>query len=155
MSLVYDAQIAQQEDVACVANMHSNGPERYLEKNPAHFNGMNKSSAQWPKLVTAWNRYAETYCEKASDNAMLRQLYIKHLHAAMPEQDLTPALTFLVSDSGKRWHASERQVTRRVAAELAKFQYEISAALYKKYTDEQMQIYNEFIADEKKRGKQP
>jgi len=153
VSLVYDAQIALQENEACVANMHSNGPERYLEKNPAHFNGMNKTSAQWPKLVAAWNRYAETYCEKASDNAMLRNLYSKHLRAAMPEQDLTPALNFFVSDSGRRWYSSERQVMRRYAADVAKSQAEINAALFKKYADEQMQIYNEFIADEKKRAK--
>ena len=155
VSLVYDEQIAQQENVACVVNMRSNGPEAYLEKNPAYFNGLNKTSAQWPKLVKAWNRYAETYCEKASDNAMLRQLYTKHLRAAMPEQDLASVLTFLGSESGKRWYSSERQVMRRYAAELAKSQYEISAALSKIYADEQAQIYNEFIVDEKKRGKQP
>ena len=155
VNLVYDEQIAHQKNIACVANMHSNGPEAFLEKNPAHFNGLNKSSTHWPKLVKAWSRYAESYCEKASDNALLRQLYTKHLRTVMPEQDLAPVLKFLASDSGKRWYPSERQVMRRFTAELTKFQYETSNALSKKYVDEQTQIYNEFIADEKKRGKQP
>ena len=155
VNLVYDEQIAHQENIACVANMHSNGPEAFLEKNPAYFNGLNKTSTQWPKLVMAWSRYAESYCEKASDNALLRQLYTKHLRTVMPEQDLAPVLKFLASDSGKRWYSSERQVMRRFTSELTKFQYETSNALSKKYVDEQTQIYNEFIADEKKLGKQP
>lgn len=155
VALVYDAQIAAQEQAACRVNMQTNGPEMILEKNPSYFGGLNKSSAQWPRLANAWNRYSESYCAKVHDAEMMRHLYSKHLRAVVSAQDLTPALKFLTSENGKRWYAAERKVVRHLSAELTKIQYEINAVQSKTYQDEQARIYNEFIAETKISGKKP
>ena len=155
VSLTYDAQIAAQEHAVCITNMQNYGPEAAVEKNPTHFDGLNKSSAQWPQLVRAWDRYAETYCAKINDAEMIRGLYTKHLRATVPEQDLAPVLKFLASENGKRWYPAEREVARRMSAELTKIQQEIDAVQYKTYQGELAQIYDEFIPDKKARVKKP
>ena len=155
VAVVYDAQISAQDQVNCVANMQKNGPEAALEQNPAYFDGLNKSSTQWPELVTAWNRYAETYCAKINDPEMVRRVYTKHLRATTPEQDLGPVLKFLASKNGRRWHAEEREAMRHLSAEMAKIQFDIELTQAKIYRADLARVYNAFIAEKKTGVKKP
>ncbi len=153
VTLIYDARLAAQDQTACEANMQANGPERALEKNQNYFDGLNKTSAQWPRLMHAWNRYAETYCAKINDPQMMRHLYTQHLRNSTPAQDLAPTLNYLTSVEGRRWISTEREVSRRFSAELTQMQYDINAEYGKIYQDDLARIYKEFAAERNARGK--
>jgi hypothetical protein len=152
-NLVYDYSIAAQDHEACIASMQSNGPDATVEVNPNYFAGLNKTSTQWPQLVNAWNRYAESYCAKANDAEAIRSLFISHLRANVPMQDLAPVLKFLTSENGKRWYPNERQVTRKMYAELTRIQRELDVKLSKIYQDELTRIYDAFVAENNARNK--
>lgn len=149
VNLVYDPQDALQEYQACIANMHIRGPDAVLETNPGYFAGLNKSSPQWPRLVSAWDQYAEAFCTKLNDPDMMRGLYTKYMRANIPPQEMAPVLKFLTSDSGKHWYPAARKATRQMWTELAKIQNEIDAPLAKTYRDEQAQIYKAFYAEQR------
>ena len=149
VNLVYDPREALQDYQACIANMHTRGPDAVLETNPDYFAGLNKSSPQWPRLVSAWDRYAEAFCAKLNDPDTMRGLYIKYIRANIPPQEMAPVLTFLTSDSGKHWYPATRKASRQMWAELAKIQNEIDAPLAKTYRDEQGQIYKTFYAEQR------
>ena len=155
VSLIYDPLIATQETESCVINMLRVGPESVLERNPNYFGGLNKTNAQWPQLMSAWNRYAEMYCAKVNDAEMIRQLHIKHLRASIPVQDLVPVLKFLHSENGKHWYPAERMVMRRLSAELTKIRLEVEAVESKTYGEEQARIYQAFVVETKARAKNP
>jgi hypothetical protein len=152
VNLVYDPEGAVQEHETCVANMHARGPDAVVETNPDYFSGLNKSSAQWPRLANAWDHYAEAFCAKLNDPDMMRNLYAKYVRANVPPQDLAPVLKFLTSDSGKRWYPSERKAMRQLSLELTKIQNDIDAPLAKAYLEEQTQIYKAFDAEKKSAG---
>jgi len=151
--LVYDPNIAAQDHESCIASMQTNGPDAAVEENPNYFSGLNKTSTQWPQLVNAWNRYAESYCAKANDAEVIRNLFTQHLRANVPAQDLAPVLKFLTSENGKRWYPNERQVTRKMYAELTRIQRELNLKLSKVYQDELARIYDAFIAEVNARKK--
>ena len=153
VNLVYDPNIAAQDHESCIASMQTNGPDAAVEENPNYFSGLNKTSTQWPQLVTAWNRYAESYCAKANDAEVIRSLFTQHLRANVPAQDLAPVLKFLTSENGKRWYPNERQVTRKMYAELSRIQRELNVKLSKIYQDELARIYDAFIAEVNARKK--
>lgn len=155
VSLIYDPVIAQQETESCVTNMLRTGPEAAVERDPEYFGGLNKTSAQWPQLVSAWNRYTEMYCAKVNDPEMIRQLYIKHLRASIPAPDLVPVLKFLHSENGKHWYPAERAMMRRLSAELTTIQLQIEAVQSKAYQDEQARIHAAFTAEMTARAKKP
>ena len=113
------------------------------------------TSVQWPDLVSAWTRYADTYCAKVNDPEMVRRLYTKHLRATTREQDLAPVLKFLASENGRRWHAEEREATRHLSAEMAKIQFEIELVQAKIYRADLARVYNAFIAEKKAGVKKP
>ncbi len=152
VNLVYDPQDALQEYEACIANMHIRGPDVVLETNPDYFSGLNKSSPQWPRLVSAWDQYSETFCAKLNDPGTMRGLYTKYIRANIPPQEMAPVLKFLTSDSGKRWYPTARKATRQMWMELAKIQNEIDVPLSKTYRDEQAQIYKAFYAEQRSAG---
>ena len=135
--------------------MQTYGPEAYLEKNPNYFDGLNKSSKQWPKLASAWNRYVEVFCSQTNDAKIIRQLYVEHLRAIVPTQKLAPVVKFLNSEDGKRWYPAEREATRRITADLAKMQIDINAVQFKIYEDEQTRIHEEFVAQKETSAKKP
>jgi len=153
VNLVYDPRLAAQGYEACVTNMHVHGPEALLERNPDYFAGLNKSSPHWPRLASAWNRYALSYCARLNDSDMMRDLYRKHLRAHVAPENLAPVLKFLNSDSGKRWYPAEREAMRQLSAELARIQTEVEASLSKVYQDEQAKIFKEFYAEKNGSGK--
>lgn len=134
---------------ACVAAMQARNPEAAVEQNPNYFSGLNKSSAQWPKLMRAWNQYADAYCTKANNPQLVRRLYARLLRANIAERDLEPVIHFLNSDKGKRWYPAERKVMNQLNVEWARMQNAIEAPLAKAYQEEQTRIHGEFSSAQK------
>jgi hypothetical protein len=147
VDLAFNQKTLSQYHDACVAAMHARGPDAAVENNPDHFGGLSKSSPQWPRLVNAWNRYAESFCAKAHDPQMVRSLYAKSLRAHIPSQDLAPVIKFLSSENGKRWFPAEREAMHQLTVEWARAQNAIEAPLAKIYQEEQAKIYGEFNAE--------
>lgn len=140
INLLFTPETLGLQTQACIASMAMHGPETVIQKNPEYFSGLNKSSAQWPLLMAAWDRYATRYCEQSNDLNLERDLYRKYLRKNVAPADLIPAIEFLNSESGHRWYTASHLVARQMSIELTEIQTAIEIPLSKVYFDEQSQI---------------
>jgi hypothetical protein len=147
LNLLINPETVAQQTKTCIASMQMRGPNTLVMKNPEYFAGMNQSNAHWPLLMAAWDRYATSYCERSNDLSLARGLYSKYLRKMMAPEDLSPAINFLKSDSGRRWYASSELVGRQMSIELSEIQTAIEMPLSKTYLDEQAQIIKAFQAE--------
>ncbi len=153
LNLIFQPENLAQQVKTCLASMAMRGPDTVVQKNPEYFSGMNKSSAHWPLLMAAWDRYATAYCERVNDTALERSLYSKYLRRTIPSEDLLPALNFLNSESGHRWYVASHQVARQMSIELAQIQTAIDMPLSKIYFEEQTQILQAYQKENQQKNK--
>ncbi|MGH8746123.1 MAG: C13 family peptidase, partial [Burkholderiales bacterium] len=45
----------------CMRAMYEGSPAHYVRRDPQYFGGLNEDSREWPRLMGAWNAYADEY----------------------------------------------------------------------------------------------
>jgi hypothetical protein len=153
IDLTFDVRYAAQVKEACLHNMSVSSPERWLEKDPRTFGGLDKSSRLWPRLALAWERYSEEFCAASNDPALVRSVYEQSVRASMTEKDVSPVVQFLAGDVGKGWYGKQREADLDQMRRLVKIQESLSDAGYRRYLDEQAKIFADFRKETEGRGK--
>jgi len=142
--LMFTAGYSDELKAACEANLEMSSPRAMLAKDPAIFDGLDRSPSHWRRLSAAWSAYEKDLCSKAYDTKVIRNIYASKVRTTMPEVDLEPAITFLHTPEGARWIRADREAARQESIELGRVQAQISNDLYKRYLDEQGRILDDF-----------
>ena len=127
----------------CKKNMETSGPDKTLERAPESMGGLTHSSPQWPRLVAAWDRYAEEACRRMNDPKLYRDAYLRQVRNAMSDSDLDVALRLLESKDGRHWYELERKVATEMSGDLARQQGELQDGPYKQFLSERDRLLAE------------
>ncbi|QJR13775.1 C13 family peptidase [Usitatibacter palustris] len=143
VDLTFDPSTVGELVKTCRHNMYLASPGVGIDRAPDLFGGMNKSSAHWPRLEAAWERYSETYCRRSNDPALLRGTYERQIRALIAPGELAPVVRFLQTPAGKAWIAKEQEALRRQSIELGVAYREIGDDDYRKFLAESDAIVKE------------
>lgn len=143
VDLLFQPELAVAFYDTCKKNMETSGPDKTLERAPESMGGLTHSSPQWPRLVAAWDRYAEEACRRMNDPKLFRDAYLRQVRNAMSDSDLDVALRLLESKDGRRWYELEKRVTTELGADLARRQGELQQGLYRQFVGERDRLFAE------------
>ena len=143
VALLFQPEMAQSSYAECRRNMELNSPEKTLERAPEALGGLNHSSPQWPRFVSAWDRYAEDACRRMNDPNLYRDAYLRSVRESMSDADLDMALRILGSPDGHRMLELEKSLSLKVSADLTRRQSEIQAGSYKEFVVERDRLLEE------------
>ena len=152
VALLYSDDALKFNHDECIEEFRSTGPAAALERDPNAYGGMNQQSAQWPRLVLAWDRYAEEYCRTTAP-AVMRSKFTKNVEALISDQELEPVLRFLDTDAGKVWLARSLAIDKASFRDLAALRREANATAIARLQDEQRVIYEAFEKERSAREK--
>lgn len=147
VALIFPAEMAKSYLETCRQSMAMNGPDKTLERAPASMGGLDHSSPQWPRLVAAWDRYAEETCRRINDPDLYREIYLRQVRSSMSDADLDTALRLHGTHEGRRLHEAEKRLSILLAADLGKRQGEIQASLYKDFVTARDKLFAEAASD--------
>ena len=143
VAIAFPPDMAKAYIETCDRNMAMNGPDKTLERSPESMGGLDHSSPQWPRLIAAWDRYADNTCRRMNDPALYREVYLQQVRGSMSDADLDTALRLLATPDGRRLYDAEKQLSLLLAAELARRQGEIQSALYREFVLERDRLFAE------------
>ena len=143
VALIFPPEMAQSYLETCRKNMAMNGPDKTLERAPETMGGLDHSSPQWPRLVAAWEKYAENSCRRVNDAALYREVYLQQVRSTMTEAELDAALRMHDTDDGRRVYESEKRLMLVLADALAKRQQQVSQSLYQEFVTERDRLFAE------------
>jgi len=143
VAILFQPEIAEAYYAACKENMAMNDPDTTLRRAPETFGGLDHSSPQWPRLVAAWDRYAELSCRRMNDAKLYHDVYVRQVRATMSDAELDAALRLLESKEGRRWYELEKRMNLAQTAELAKLQGDITAPLFDEFIKERDRLFVE------------
>jgi len=143
VSLLFQPEMARSYYAECKRNMELNGPEKTLERAPETLGGLNHASPQWPRFVSAWDRYAEEACRRMNDPNLYRDAYLRSIRESMSDADLDVALRMLGSADGHRMLELEKRLSLKVSSDLAERQAGIRAGPYREFVAERDRLLEE------------
>jgi hypothetical protein len=141
VGLLFQPEITEGYYAICKDNMVTNGPEKTLERAPETLGGLTHSSSQWPRLVAAWDHYAEEVCRRMNDPKLYRDAYLQQVRNTMTDDDLDAGLRLLESKDGQHWYALEKRMTTGLSVELSRRQGEIQERFYKDFVGERDRLF--------------
>jgi len=112
------AAIAQTNKVECLREMTAGSPTTFVEKDPNYFGDITKASPQWPKLVAAWEGFAEDYCAHSSSVDLLRSAYVSAWRDAADDTAVRAALKYLRTREGRKLLQAENRVGSLVSVKI-------------------------------------
>jgi hypothetical protein len=136
-------EIASIRRLHCTKEMAGNSPSAFLEKDPGYFGGLTRESPQWPKLVAAWERFAEEYCESTNDVELLRRAYTDGWRQAADAATVQTALKYLRTPEGKKLLDARNRATLAAAARFSELRLGPAEAATSRYAREMTRLYAE------------
>jgi hypothetical protein len=110
--------IAQTNRAECLREMAAGSPSTFADKDPNYFGDITKASPQWPKLVAAWEHFAEDYCTSSSSVGLLRRAYVSAWRGAADETTVRAALKYLGTREGRKLLQAENRVASLVGTKI-------------------------------------
>jgi hypothetical protein len=115
------AAIARTNRSECLREMAAGSPSTFADKDPNYFGDITKASPQWPKLMTAWEQFAEDYCTSASNVGLLRRAYMSAWRDAADDTTVRAALKYLGTREGRKLLQTENRVASLVGTKIVEF----------------------------------
>jgi hypothetical protein len=109
-SLWISAELGESYYAECRRMMGPSSPENVVKREPGYFGGIRPGTPLWPRIIAAWMRYADAYCEPMRDTDPMRHAYADGYRRALSARDLATVSTFLDTPVGKRFVEAERAV---------------------------------------------
>lgn len=128
----------------CLRNMAKVSPARYVEKDPGYYGGVGPSSPLWPRLMGAWNVYAEEYCAATNDAKMYTRLYEQGLRDALDRGSVDAALRFFRTPVGRRFVEGSTGATIHLTATLLSESAPATDRATSRFSEEQVRINRDF-----------
>ena len=112
------AAIAQTNKAECLREMAAGSPSTFADKDPNYFGDITKVSPQWPKLMAAWEHFAENYCTSSSSVGLLRRAYVSAWRDAADETTVRAALRYLGTREGQKLLRAENRVASLIGTKI-------------------------------------
>ena len=112
------AAIAQTNRAECLREMAAGSPSTFAEKDPNYFGDITKASPQWPKLMAAWEQFAEDYCASSSSVGLLRRAYVSAWRDSADETTVRAALKYLGTREGQKLLQAENRAASLVGKKI-------------------------------------
>jgi hypothetical protein len=112
------AAIAQTNKTECLREMAAASPSTFADKDPNYFGDITKASPQWPKLMAAWEQFAEDYCASSSSVGLLRKAYVSAWRDAADETTVRAALKYLGTREGQKLLQAENRVASLIGTKI-------------------------------------
>jgi len=101
---------AKSNRAICLREMAPFSPTSYVEKQANYFGALTRSSPQWPRLVAAWESYAEEWCKAYSDPAIARRAFGEAWHELGNAAVVEKGVKMLGTPNGREYLRAERAV---------------------------------------------
>lgn len=131
------ADMIRQSRMACRKEMERYSPASTVLDNPAAFGDIKPGTSHWPRLVAAWERYAEDWCASASDVGLYRKLYGDAWREHFKTSDIETAMRFLNTPSGQRFLTTKTEVDRTVSARMLEIRAPLALKIQRRYQADQ------------------
>jgi hypothetical protein len=133
-------EIASSYRLECMREMANSSPTVYAEKDPNYFGTITRDTPQWPRMVAAWERFADDYCSSTMDAAILHKAYVEAWRQAADETTTRAAFTFLRTREGQKVLAAENRVAVLINAKLAELRRGPADKATARYQQEQVRL---------------
>lgn len=110
--------IARTNMAECRREMAAGSPSTFVDKDPNYFGDIRKDSPQWPRLMSAWERFAEDYCAQSSSVDLLRNAYVAAWRDAADDATVRTALKYLRTSEGRKLLDAENRVGALVSVKI-------------------------------------
>jgi hypothetical protein len=110
---------AKSDRAICLREMTPLSPTSYVEKQANYFGALTRSSPQWPRLVAAWESYAEEWCKAYSDSAIARRAFGEAWHEFGNAAVVEKGVKMLGSPNGREYLRAERAVYALASKKIA------------------------------------
>lgn len=129
-------EVAKTYMLDCVREMANSSPSVQVETDSGYFGAITRDSPQWPKLMTAFERFTQEYCASTSDGNVLRRAYVEAWREAADEATVRSALRHLRTREGQKELEAENRVSLLVSAKLVQLRRAPADAATSRYQQE-------------------
>ena len=131
----------------CMRTIYEYSPAYYVRRDPQYYGGLNEDSREWPRLMTAWNAYADEYCTGVDNETLFRKSYAESWSRNLEPRDLDAALAFLQSDPGRRFVKAANQASLDLTRDITEMSKPSIEAATHRYQDVLVRVNADFRHD--------
>lgn len=131
----------------CMRTMYEYSPAHYVRRDPEYYGGLNEDSREWPRLMAAWNAYADEYCTGVDNEKRFRMSYADSWSRNLGPRDLDAAMAFLQSDPGRRFVKAANQASLDLTRNIAEMSKPSIEAATRRYQDVLVEVNADFRRD--------
>ena len=137
----------------CMRSMYEYSPAYYVGRDPQYYGGLNEDFREWPRLMAAWNTYADEYCTSVDNGKLFRKIYAESWRRNLAPRDLDAALAFLQSDPGRRFVKAANQASIDLNRKMTEMSKPSTDAATRRYRDALVEVSADFRRDREAAGK--
>lgn len=134
----------RQNGLDCRKELGRYSPASTVLDNPAALGDIKPGTSHWPRLVAAWERFAEDWCASASDIGLYRKLYGDAWREHLKKSDIETAMRFLKTPPGQRFLTTKTKVDHAVSARMLEIRAPLGQKIQRRYQAEQAALVADF-----------
>lgn len=131
----------------CMRSMYEYSPAYYVSRDPQYYGGLNEDFREWPRLMAAWNAYADQYCTSIDNGKLFRKTFAESWRRNLTPHDLDAALAFLQSDPGRRYVKAANQASIDLNRKITQKSKPSTDAATRRYRDALVKVSADFRRD--------